>query len=81
MVLQGGEYEKILVDDADFFDLASLTKPLVTSLCMLALLQEGKLHLDDKLNKFFKTNTPDKRITTFSTIDPLIRFTGTSSLL
>jgi CubicO group peptidase (beta-lactamase class C family) len=37
------------------FDLASLTKPLVTSLCLLALMEEKKVGTSDTLDKFFKT--------------------------
>jgi serine-type D-Ala-D-Ala carboxypeptidase len=48
--------KKIMVDRETFFDLASLTKPLVTSLCVLALMQEGKLCLEDTLTKFFMTD-------------------------
>jgi serine-type D-Ala-D-Ala carboxypeptidase len=49
-------HTKNMVDGNTFFDLASLTKPLVTSLCVLALLQEGKLDLKDKAAIFFKTD-------------------------
>ena len=53
-----GENKEIFpVDKRTVFDLASLTKPLVTSLCVLALMQEGKLDIDDKLDKFFKTTS------------------------
>jgi CubicO group peptidase (beta-lactamase class C family) len=48
------------VDDRTFFDLASLTKPLVTSLSLLSLLEEGKLHTEDKLSNFFDVHSPDK---------------------
>jgi CubicO group peptidase (beta-lactamase class C family) len=49
------------VNEETIFDLASLTKPLVTSLSLLALLEEGKLNLDDTLQKFFETIPPDKK--------------------
>ncbi len=49
------------VNELTIFDLASLTKPLVTSLCLLALLQEGKLHLEDKIANFFDTSLPVHR--------------------
>ena len=56
-----GEDEGIFsVDGETVFDLASLTKPLVTSLSLLALLQEGQLHLDDKLQFCFKKDLPGK---------------------
>jgi CubicO group peptidase (beta-lactamase class C family) len=51
----------IPVNEETIFDLASLTKPLVTSLSLLALLEEGKLHLDDTLQKFSETILPDKK--------------------
>ena len=34
------------------FDLASLTKPVVTATCVMALLEQGKLKLDDPIGKF-----------------------------
>ncbi len=50
-----GENEINLSTDNDtFFDLASLTKPLVTSLCFLALMEEGKINTEDKLHEFFE---------------------------
>ncbi len=49
------------VDEETLFDLASLTKPLVTSLSLLALLQEGRLNIDDKLQIFFKRDLTGKR--------------------
>lgn len=41
------------VDNRTIYDLASLTKPLVTSLSILALIEEGKLKLSDSLADFF----------------------------
>ncbi len=49
------------VDDETFFDLASLTKPLVTSLSLLVLLQEGRLHIDDKVQVFFERDLAAKK--------------------
>jgi CubicO group peptidase (beta-lactamase class C family) len=37
------------------FDLASLTKPLATSLALLALASEGRIHLDDSVTLFLPT--------------------------
>jgi len=52
-----GEKQEIFpVDERTVFDLASLTKPLVTSLSVLTLLEEGKLETNDKIGKFFKTS-------------------------
>ena len=42
------------VNEETIYDLASLTKPLVTSLCLLALLQEGQLSIDDTICKYFR---------------------------
>jgi len=38
------------VDDKTFFDLASLTKPLVTTLSAAVLIEKGLLHPEDKLS-------------------------------
>ncbi len=46
------------VDDQTVFDLASLTKPLVVSLSMLALIEEKKVILDERIDKFFKIHVP-----------------------
>jgi CubicO group peptidase (beta-lactamase class C family) len=43
------------VNQETVFDLASLSKPLVTSLCLLALMEENKIDTADTLNKFFTT--------------------------
>lgn len=57
-----GEGQNIFpVDDETVFDLASLTKPLVTSLSVLALLEEGKLNIEDRLAKFFETSSAGKK--------------------
>ena len=51
---QAGEGEgKTAVNDTTLFDLASLTKPLCTSLCLLDLVKEKKIHPDDLLGKYF----------------------------
>ncbi len=42
------------------FDLASMTKPLVTSLSLLPLLEEGKVGLDDRLPRFFGSRAAGK---------------------
>jgi len=52
-----GEKQDIFpVDERTVFDLASLTKPIVTSLSVLSLLEEGKLKKNDKVGYFFKTS-------------------------
>ena len=37
------------------FDLASLTKPLATSVAIMLLMREKKIHLEDRVNRFFPT--------------------------
>jgi CubicO group peptidase (beta-lactamase class C family) len=41
-----------LVTEKTFFDLASLTKPLVTSLCVFALLERAMISLNDRVGKY-----------------------------
>lgn len=41
------------VDKATIYDLASLTKPLVTALSVMTLVEKGKLRLEDELGKYF----------------------------
>ncbi len=41
-------------DEEVFYDLASLTKPLGTTLCLMRLLEEGHLSLSDPLSRFFE---------------------------
>ncbi|TKB26285.1 beta-lactamase family protein [Desulfopila sp. IMCC35006] len=48
------------VDERTVFDLASLTKPLVTSLSMLALLEENKINTEQNITDFFRVRMPDK---------------------
>ncbi len=49
------------VDDETVFDLASLTKPLVTSLSVLALLEEEKLNIEEKVAKYFEKTSPESK--------------------
>lgn len=44
-----------------FFDLASLTKPLATTLLVLSLLRDGLVGLEQPLARFFKEAPADKR--------------------
>ncbi len=57
----------LYVDDVTFFDLASLTKPLVTTLSLLVLLSEGTIRLEDKLSSLLSVLVPldKKKITLF----------------
>jgi serine-type D-Ala-D-Ala carboxypeptidase len=48
------------VDDETLYDLASLTKPLVCSLSLLALLEAGKIHFEDPLSRFYGARHSNK---------------------
>lgn len=48
-----GRMENKKVDENTIFDLASLTKPLATTLLVMKLIKEGKLSLSDTLRDFF----------------------------
>ena len=52
---------KSIVCEETFFDLASLTKPLVTSLVILLLVDKGIIRFEDKLSKFFRGIASDKK--------------------
>ncbi len=54
--------EKMAVCKRTFFDLASLTKPLVTSLAVIYLVNEGRINLEDNLSKYFKSIKSDKKL-------------------
>ena len=49
------------VADTTLFDLASLTKPLCTSLCLLALIEEKQINRDDPLEKYFTIHKPEQK--------------------
>ena len=49
----GAVLEAKQVDNSTLYDLASLTKPLVTCLCLLALIEKGKLSLGDSISDYF----------------------------
>ncbi len=56
------EPEKIEATNETIYDLASLTKPLVTGLLCVKLIEQGKIKLEDKISKFFgEFDTNDKR--------------------
>ena len=40
----------------DFFDLASLTKPLATTMAILSLVRDNKIDINDKLSQIFEKN-------------------------
>jgi CubicO group peptidase (beta-lactamase class C family) len=48
------------VSPSTVYDLASLTKPLATALSAMALVERGKLHLDDTLGSFLSEVPSDK---------------------
>ena len=52
------------VDAQTVFDLASLTKPLATTLLALALIKSGKLHLEQSLAGLLPEAPPDKKTLT-----------------
>ena len=47
---------KSIVDNRTFFDLASLTKPLVTVCSLLILQKKGKISINDPIRKFYENN-------------------------
>lgn len=50
-----------IVTPSTFFDLASLTKPLVTTLAVLSLIKENKLTLDSCLANYFELEITDEK--------------------
>lgn len=54
----GNKEKNTFIDDKTAFDLASLTKPLVTTMAILSLLDKGKIHLEDSLSVYFKEVGP-----------------------
>lgn len=56
----GVGFEKELVCENTIFDLASLTKPLATSLIILYLVDKGCMSLNDNLNRYFNFIRSDK---------------------
>ena len=56
------EPEKIEAKLDTIYDLASLTKPLVTGLLLAKLIENGEINLSDKISKYFiKFDTEEKR--------------------
>ena len=49
------------LDQEVFFDLASLTKPLATTLAVLSLIKEKKIRLDDGLDDLLEREVPEKK--------------------
>jgi CubicO group peptidase (beta-lactamase class C family) len=56
----GEDKSDLEANKKSIFDLASMTKPLVTSLSLLPLLEEGKVGLDDRLVRFFGSRAAGK---------------------
>lgn len=44
-----------------FFDLASLTKPLATTLCIITLIEKGIIDWNDKIEKFFNLDKNEEK--------------------
>src|SRR5210317_2134303 len=57
----GRDINKNDIDIYAVFDLASLTKPLVTVLCILSLIEEGACQPDDHLDKYFQSLVPSDK--------------------
>ena len=53
--------DRIPVKKDTIFDLASLTKPLSTTLCLMKLVDEGKLELDQTLSRLIATPIPSDK--------------------
>ncbi len=53
--------KEIYVDNQTFFDLASLTKPLVTVLSLLSLIEERKIFFDSLLQSLFSFKIPEDK--------------------
>lgn len=53
------ERHKMTVDT--IFDLASLTKPIVTATCLMLLLEEGKIRLSDPVSRYLPGFNDDKQ--------------------
>jgi CubicO group peptidase (beta-lactamase class C family) len=53
--------DRIPVEKDTIFDLASLTKPLSTTLCLMKLVNEGKLELDQPLSKLLPSPVPSDK--------------------
>ena len=51
----------LVVKKETFFDLASLTKPLVTVLCLLCLVKEKLVRWEDRLDHLFPIPVPDDK--------------------
>lgn len=49
------------VDKYTFFDLASLTKPFVTVLCLLSLVKDGKVSWEDRLDNLLPMVVPEDK--------------------
>ncbi len=65
-----GEEDSESVDRKTFFDLASLTKPLVVSLCLMVLEQQKQLSLDAALSTYFSRGSSDvKKIKLYSLLN------------
>jgi len=48
------------IEKSSFFDLASLTKPMITALAYMVLVEKGRISLKERLSKFFDRVPADK---------------------
>jgi CubicO group peptidase (beta-lactamase class C family) len=53
--------DRIPIEKETIFDLASLTKPLATALCLMKLVDEGKLELDKPLSQLIPRPIPSDK--------------------
>jgi CubicO group peptidase (beta-lactamase class C family) len=47
------EPQRAPMQESTIFDLSSLTKPLATGVAVMLLVRDGKVHLDDRVTRFF----------------------------
>ncbi len=51
-----------VLETGTLFDIASITKPMATALCLMILMEQGRVGLEDKVSSYFpEYDTPDKR--------------------
>ncbi len=62
LLLHYGSVNNRSIDSCVFFDLASLTKPLATTLAVLCLIKEKKIGFNDTLISLLKSTIPNDKI-------------------
>ena len=59
------------METGTLFDIASITKPMATAMCMMILLEQGRVGLEDKVGELFaEYDTPAKRCVTLRHLVP-----------